>query len=55
MNKISWRRRAALWIAGLAFLSGALAGCATSRDQYSQSSSISTYGVIDAGIERTSR
>jgi hypothetical protein len=33
----------------------ALAGCTTSRDQYRDSSNISTYGVVDVGIERTSR
>lgn len=55
MNRVTGWKRAALWAAGLACIGAALAGCTTSRDQYSQSSGISTYGVIDAGIERTSR
>lgn len=55
MNKMTWWKRAALWVAGFACLSGALAGCTTSREQYSQSSSVSAYGVVDVGIERTSR
>ncbi|WP_200868537.1 hypothetical protein [Ralstonia pickettii] len=55
MSKMTWWKRAALWATGLACVGGALAGCTTSRDQYNQSSSISTYGVVDVGIERTSR
>jgi len=55
MSKMTWWKRAALWAASLACVGGALAGCTTSRDQYSQSSNISTYGVVDVGIERTSR
>lgn len=54
MNKMTWKR-VALWMAGLACLGGALAGCTTSREQYSQSSNVSAYGVVDVGIERTSR
>ncbi|MEH6299128.1 hypothetical protein PVV23_25825, partial [Salmonella enterica subsp. enterica serovar Typhimurium] len=55
MNKTTWWKRTALWAAGLACAAGALAGCTTSRDQYSQSSNISAYGVVDVGIDRTSR
>lgn len=55
MNKVIWWKRVVLWTTGLACVGGALAGCTTSRDQYSQSSNISTYGVVDVGIERTSR
>ncbi len=55
MNKTTWWKRAALWTAGLACAAGALAGCTTSRDQYRESSNISTYGVVDVGVELTSR
>lgn len=55
MNNITWWKRAALWAAGLVCVGGALAGCTTSREQYSQSSNVSAYGVVDVGIERTSR
>lgn len=55
MSKMTWWKRAALSLVSLVCVGVALAGCTTSRDQYSQSSSISTYGVVDVGIERTSR
>ena len=55
MNKTTWWKRDALWAAGLVCVGGALAGCTTSRDQYRDSSNISAYGVVDVGIERTSR
>lgn len=55
MSKMTWWKRTVLWVAGLACVGGALAGCTTSRDQYRESSNISTYGVVDVGIERTSR
>jgi len=55
MNKTIWWKRAALWAAGLACVGSALAGCTTSRDQYRDSSNVSAYGVVDVGIERTSR
>jgi len=55
MSKMTLWKRVALWAAGLVCVGGALAGCTTSRDQYSQSSNISAYGVVDVGIERTSR
>jgi len=55
MNRMTWWKRAALWAVGLACLGAILTGCTTSRDQYSQSSSITPYGVVDAGVERTSR
>ena len=42
-------------MAGVACLGAVLAGCTTSREQYSQSSGVTAYGVVDAGIERTSR
>ncbi len=50
MRLKTWCARAALalWVAGLA-------GCTTSRDAYRQTSGISTYGVVDVGVERTSR
>lgn len=55
MNRMIGWKRSALWAAGLACIGAALAGCTTSRDHYSQSSGISAYGVIDVGIDRTSR
>ncbi|WP_426398456.1 hypothetical protein ACN9M1_06785 [Ralstonia sp. R-29] len=55
MNKMTWWKRAALWAVGVACVGGTLAGCTTSREQYSQSSNVSAYGVVDVGIERTSR
>ncbi|MGM3276602.1 hypothetical protein [Ralstonia sp. 24A2] len=55
MNRMIGWKRAVLWATGLVCVGAALAGCSTSREQYSQSSNISAYGVIDAGIERTSR
>ncbi|ANH32954.1 membrane protein [Ralstonia solanacearum] len=42
-------------MAGLACVGVGLTGCTTSREAYSQSSGISTYGVVDVGVERTSR
>ncbi|MBU9579411.1 hypothetical protein KTE26_13315 [Ralstonia mannitolilytica] len=53
-KRIAWKR-AALWAAGLVCVGAALTACTTSRDQYRDSSNISTYGVVDVGIERTSR
>jgi len=50
MNKTTWWKRAALWTAGLVCAAGALAGCTTSRDQYRESSNISTYGVVDVAL-----
>ncbi|ANA32127.1 hypothetical protein R82526_01690 [Ralstonia mannitolilytica] len=53
-KRIAWKR-AGLWAAGLLCVCAGLSGCTTSRDQYRDSSNISTYGVVDVGIERTSR
>ncbi|MBY4907588.1 hypothetical protein K6V72_01160 [Ralstonia insidiosa] len=55
MNRMTGWKRAVLWAVGLVCVGATLGGCTTSREQYSQSSNISAYGVIDAGIERTSR
>ncbi|BEU71972.1 hypothetical protein ACKZDW_20090 [Ralstonia syzygii subsp. celebesensis] len=55
MRLKQWCARAALWVVGLACAGAGLTGCTTSRDAYSQSSGISTYGVVDVGVERTSR
>ncbi|MDC6177872.1 hypothetical protein [Ralstonia solanacearum] len=50
-----WCARIPLWVAGVACAGVILAGCTTSREAYRQSSGISTYGVVDVGVERTSR
>ncbi|MCK4132472.1 hypothetical protein [Ralstonia pseudosolanacearum] len=55
MHLKTWCARAALWMAGLACVGVGLTGCTTSREAYSQSSGISTYGVVDVGVKRTSR
>ncbi|ARU21151.1 hypothetical protein ACNRBH_05145 [Ralstonia pseudosolanacearum] len=51
MHLKTWCARAALWMAGLACVGVGLTGCTTSREAYSHS----TYGVVDVGVERTSR
>ncbi|MDE2202335.1 MAG: hypothetical protein KGJ38_06345 [Burkholderiaceae bacterium] len=55
MKRTVWWKRIALAAAKVACLGALLAGCSTSREQYSQNSGVTAYGVVDAGIERTSR